>query len=121
MDRQVHLPVEQFIQRMQIEFEQTMRRVAEAVNQAPDGQWINGSEVQVLEAMTEFRRKTFETALQMRIDEAEGTFSPGGPANPQEKAEQGKRLTLDAERQRTGAASPPALSLPRRRQRHAQR
>ena len=121
MDRQVHLSVEQFIQRMQIEFEQTMRRVADAVNQAPDGQWINGSEVQVLEALTEFRRKTFETALQMRVDEAEGAFSPGRPANPQDQAEQGKRPTLDAERQRAGAASPQALSLPRPGQRHSQR
>jgi hypothetical protein len=86
MDRQVQLSTEQLIEQMRGEFEQTMRRVADAVNQAPDGQWINGSEVQVLEAMTEFRRKTYETALQMRVDEAEGAFSPGGPRNAEEKA-----------------------------------
>ena len=117
MDRQqqVQLPVEQFIQRMQVEFEQAMRQVAEAVNQAPDGQWINGSEVQVLEVMTEFRRKTFETALQMRIDEAEGTFSPGGRANPQEEAEQGVGPAFDAERGRAGVAAGVARDAPRRR------
>ena len=63
MDRQVQLSVEQFIERMHGDFEQAMRQVAEAVNQARDGQWINGSEVQVLEVMSEFRRKAFETAM----------------------------------------------------------
>jgi hypothetical protein len=91
MDRQIQLSVEQYIQQMQGEFVEAMRRVAEAVNQAPDGQWINGSEVQVLEAMTEFRRKAFEKALQMRVDEAEGAFSPGGPPNAQAETKQGAR------------------------------
>jgi hypothetical protein len=91
MDRQVQLPVEQYIQQMQNEFEQAMRSVAEAVNQAPDGRWINGSELQVLAAMTEFRRKAFEKALQMRVDQAEGAFSPGGPADLQAQAKQGTR------------------------------
>ena len=86
MDRQaVQLPVEQFLEQMRGEFERTMREVADAVNRAPDGQWINGSEVQVLEAMTEFRRKAYETALQMRLDQAEGAFSPGGSDDAQEE------------------------------------
>jgi hypothetical protein len=119
--QQVQLPVEQFIGCMQIEFEQAMRQVADAVNAAPDGHWINGSEVAVLEVMSEFRRKAFETALQMRIDQAEGTFSPGGRANAQEEAEQGSRPAFDAERSRTGVSSTPALPQSRRRQRHAQR
>ena len=86
MDRQsVQLPVEQFLERMRGEFEQAMREVADAVNRAPDGQWINGSEVQVLETMTEFRRKAYQTALQMRVDQAEGSFSPGGSNDAQEE------------------------------------
>ena len=88
MDRQIQIPVEQYIQQMQGEFAEAMRRVAEAVNKAPDGQWINGSEVQVLEVMSEFRRKAFEKALQMRVDEAEGAFSPGGPAVIQAQTKQ---------------------------------
>lgn len=88
MDRQiVQFPAQQFIEQMRGEFEQAMRQVADAVNRAVDGQWINGSEVQVLETMTEFRRKAYETALQMRVDEAEGAFSPGGPGDVEEKAE----------------------------------
>ena len=86
MDRQaVQLPVEQFLEQMRGEFERTMREVADAVNRAPDGQWINGSEVQVLETMTEFRRKAYQTALQMRVDQAEGSFSPGGSNDAQEE------------------------------------
>ena len=121
MERQVQLSVEQLIQRMRAEFEKTMRQVGDAVNQAPDGQWINGSEMQVLEAMTEFQRKTFETALQMRIDMLEGTFSPGGPADSRPEAEQGSGRALDAEHQRTGAVATAALSQSRRGQRHARR
>jgi hypothetical protein len=90
MDRQFCLPVDQYIQRMRGEFEQAMREVANAVNQAPDGRWINGSEVQVLEVMTEFRRKAFETALQMRVDAGEGDFSPGGSSDRQAETGQGK-------------------------------
>lgn len=121
MERQIQLSAEQFIQRMRGEFEQAMRQVAEAVNRAPDGQWINGSEVQVLEVMSEFRRKAFETALQMRIDEAEGTFSPGGQSNSQADAEQGAGATLELERERADGSATAALSRPKRRQRHAQR
>jgi len=80
MDRQVCLSVEQFIQQMRGPFEQAMRQVADAVTQAPDGLWINGSEVQVRDVMAEFRRKAYQTALQMRVDAAEGAFSTGGPA-----------------------------------------
>jgi len=86
MDRQVQLSTDRFIEQMRGDFEQTMRRVADAVNQAPDGAWINGSEVQVLEVMSEFRRKAYETALQMRVDEAEGAFSPGGSNDTGEEA-----------------------------------
>lgn len=90
MDRQFCLSVDQYVERMRVEFEQAMREVANAVNQAPNGRWINGSEVQVLEVMTEFKRKAFETALQMRVDAAEGAFSPGGSNDRQAKAGQGK-------------------------------
>jgi hypothetical protein len=106
---------------MQGEFERTMRQVADAVNQAPDGRWISGSEVEVLELMTEFRRKAFETALQMRIDEAEGAFSPGGPADAEEETEQGAGRALDAERERAGIAAAAALPQRKSGQRHAQR
>ena len=89
MDRQFHLPVERFIERMREVFEESMRQVGDAVNRAPDGRWISGSEGAVLDIMTEFRRKTFETALQMRVDAGEGDFSPGGHIDRETKAKQG--------------------------------
>lgn len=91
MDRHVEVPVEQFLQQMQADFEEAMRQVAQAVNQAPDGHWINASEIPVREVMAEFRRKAYQTALQMRIDAAEGTFSPGASRDGQADAEQGAR------------------------------
>ena len=89
MDRQFHLSVDQYVERMRGAFEESMRRVADAVNRAPDGRWINGSEVEVLAVMTEFRRRAFETALQMRVDAGEGDFSPGGSSDRPAQAEQG--------------------------------
>jgi hypothetical protein len=88
MDRQVAVSVEQFISQMREDFEESMRRVAAVVNQAPDGQWINASECPVRDIMNEFKRKAYEKALQMRVDAAEGDFSPGGPQDLQENAEQ---------------------------------
>jgi len=91
MDRQFQLHVDEYVRRMHGECEQVMRRVADAVNRAPNGSWINGSEVEVREVMAEFRRKAYETALQMRVDAGEGDFSPGGSSDRQAQAEQGER------------------------------
>jgi len=121
MDRQTQVPVEQYRQRMQEEVDRVMQQVMEAVNAAPDGRWINGSEVQVRDVMAEFRRKAFETALQMRVDAAEGAFSPGGPSDKPKEAEQGTRTALDADNQRPGCDAAAPLSQRVRRQQHAQR
>jgi hypothetical protein len=91
MDRQVEISAEQFISQMRGEFEETMRQVAAAVNAAPNGQWINASECPVRDIMNEFKRKAQQKALQMRVDAAEGAFSPGGSQGLQENAEQGAR------------------------------
>lgn len=57
-------------------FERAMRQVAQAVNAAPDGQWIEDSEDEVCRVMAEFREQTYQTAVQMRTDAAEASFSP---------------------------------------------
>ncbi len=67
MDRLVKIDKEEFIKQMQVEFAATMKAVAEAANAAPDGHLINGSEEACREALGEFRRKTYEKAVQMRI------------------------------------------------------
>ena len=66
----------QFAESMKLDAEQLLKDVMEAVNQAPDGEWIAGSEEQVRDLMGEFRKRVFEAALQRRIDAAEAAFSP---------------------------------------------
>lgn len=59
------------------EFERLVREVSRAVNDAPDGAWIKGSEEKVRELTGEFRRAVFQKALQARTDAADAAFPPG--------------------------------------------
>lgn len=61
---------------MRHEVEKTLREVAEAVNQAPPGHLITGSEEKVRDLMGDLRRRIYETAVQMRVEEGERSFSP---------------------------------------------
>jgi len=81
--RGVEVPPESFVASMRRETEKMLREVMEAVNKAPDGAWINGSESQVRDLLGEYRRRVFERALQMKVDAAEGAFPPGGPGDGQ--------------------------------------
>lgn len=74
---------ESFVVSMRMQTDQMLMQVMESVNNAPDGAWINGSEMQVRDVLGEYRRRVFEAALQMRVDAAEGAFSPGGPGDGQ--------------------------------------
>lgn len=60
MDRLLTIDKEQYIQRMQAEMRGVLERVADAVNDAPTGNVISGSEMQVRDLMGEFRRKVFD-------------------------------------------------------------
>jgi hypothetical protein len=71
MDRHVPVEAEELIRRMRAEFEQTMRQVAQAVSDAPDGHWIDASEEQARDALGEFKRKVYEQAVQMKVESAE--------------------------------------------------
>jgi hypothetical protein len=72
---------QQFAESMKQEFEQFAKDVMEAVNDAPDGQWIAGSEEQVRDLSAEMRRKVFERALQQRVDAAEAAFPPSASSD----------------------------------------
>jgi len=50
--------------------------VMDAVNEAPDGEWIAGSEERVRDLSAEFRQRVFQQAVQQRINAAEAAFSP---------------------------------------------
>jgi hypothetical protein len=77
----VQVSLDSFVETMRQETEQMLREVMQAVNKAPDGAWINGSENTVRDLLRDYRRRVFEKALQMRADAAEGAFSPGRPGN----------------------------------------
>ena len=68
----------QFADAMKLEAEQLLKDVMKAVNDAPDGDWIQGSEEQVRDRLAAFRERVFEAALQARIDAAEAAFPPSG-------------------------------------------
>jgi hypothetical protein len=76
MDRLLRMDKDQFVAEMQLEVRRLLGEVADAVNNAPDGNVINGSEMAVRDAMVELQRRAFEKAVQMRIDSTESSFSP---------------------------------------------
>lgn len=79
---------DEFIQQMRAKFEETLGQVADAINQAPPGQIINGSEEQVRDLFAGLRHHAFETGLQMRLDAAEAAFPPSeGSENRPDQAE----------------------------------
>ena len=67
---------EKFVAAMEQEVQQYLQSVMQAVNAAPDGAWIAGSEEQVRDLSAGFRRQAFEKATQMRVDAAEAAFPP---------------------------------------------
>jgi len=79
-----------FVEVMRGQTEQMVEAVMGAVNAAPDGAWINGSEMQVRDLLEAYRQRVYEAALQQRVDAAEGAFSPGGPGDPPTLQEQGR-------------------------------
>jgi hypothetical protein len=76
MDESGQISRQQFIESMREQFEHTMGQVAEAVNTAADGAWIDASEHAVRNAFAEFRQTAYSQALQMRIEATESSFSP---------------------------------------------
>jgi hypothetical protein len=82
MERLPKLATHELVDRMRCDFEQLMAQVAQAVNDAAEGRVIVESEEKVRDLLGEFRRLTFEKALQLRVDAAEAAFSPGGQPNP---------------------------------------
>jgi hypothetical protein len=69
---------EKFVTAMEQEMQKYLQSVMQAVNDAPDGDWLGGSEEQVRDLSAAFRRQVFERAVQARVDAAEAAFSPSG-------------------------------------------
>lgn len=101
MERSPRVSPQQFADSMKGEFEEFAKEVMEAVNDAPDGQWIAGSEEQVRDLCAAMRQKIFQRAVQKRVDAAEAAFPPSARSNDKQAAgEQGPAVAQGAYRQR---------------------
>jgi hypothetical protein len=79
---------DEFINQMRKKMEEVLGQVADAINEAPPGQIISGSEEPVRDLFADLRKQAFETGLQMRVDAAEAAFSPSeGPEHGPEEAQ----------------------------------
>ena len=65
-----------FAESMRLAAEDMLQEVMQSVNDAPDGDWISGSEEQVRDRFAVFREQAYQAALQARIDAAEAAFPP---------------------------------------------
>jgi hypothetical protein len=76
MCKDVKITTEQLTKAMDTEYQKLVQQVKDAVNLAPDGAVISGSEELVREAMARFRQKVYEKAVQLRTQAAQAAFSP---------------------------------------------
>jgi hypothetical protein len=74
-------------EQMRAEFERTLREVADAVDNAPQGRIIRDSEEKARDALDRFRKMAYEKAVQMKVNAAEAAFPPS------EQREDGKEET----------------------------
>jgi len=61
------------------QFEQLCRDVTAAVNAAAPGRVITDSEEQVRDLLARFRQKTYQAAVQLRLEAAQAASPPSGP------------------------------------------
>ena len=96
MDREV------LKQQLRERFEQSLERMIDAVEQAPDGRWIAAREWEVRRAGQDLTRDCYQAILQARIDQtpaaSEPPFSPS--AAGQGTARQGKPERRGTQRRR---------------------
>lgn len=79
---------QEFIDRIRQKMEEALGRVADAINQAPPGHIITGSEEEVRDVFADLRQQAFEIGLQMRLDAAEAAFPPSeGPGHRPDQAQ----------------------------------
>ena len=76
VDHQPSVSAEALLGQLREPFEQLCRAVADAVNQAPAGQIINASEEKVRDLLAGFRLRTYQTAVQLRLQAHEAASPP---------------------------------------------
>ena len=115
MERLLRMEKLEFVDRMVEKCRKVFGEIADAVNDAPDGNVINGSEIKVRDLMADLRRDAFETAVQMRVDSTESTFSPSEGRVGEEQGKQGTDIAKHGERERANQCEPHPLVRQRRR------
>ena len=84
--------------KLQEQFEQSLDKALDAVEKAPDGQWIAASEWQVREIFQKLMAQSYQQMLQARMDAApQAAFSP---SRPRQVKEQGNASDPRAHRRR---------------------
>ena len=84
------LSADALLEQLRGRFEQLCQDVTAAVNGAPAGQVINASEEEVRDLLADFRRATYQAAVQLRTDAAQAAFPPSAaPADGKAPPEQG--------------------------------
>ena len=78
MGKQPYVSPERLKRALRDDFEALAEQVMGAVNNAPDGAVIVGSEFQVRDLLARFREKVYQKAIQLRSEAAEAAFSPSG-------------------------------------------
>jgi hypothetical protein len=76
MEAVAKLSREAYVEAMRAKLEALLAGVADAVNDAPPGRVLDGSEEQVRDLFARFRQQAYETAVPMRVDAAEAAFPP---------------------------------------------
>ena len=88
MESTPKLSRDEFIAQMREKIEDALGKVADAVNEAPPGRIIAGSEEPVRDTFADLRRDAYEMAMQMRLDAAEAAFPPSeGPGHRPDQAQ----------------------------------
>jgi len=82
------------------QFEQSLEKALDAVEQAPDGRWIAASEWQVREIFQKLMSECYQTMLQARMDAAPAPQAAFSPSRPHPAKEQGKTSDPRAHRRR---------------------
>jgi hypothetical protein len=95
MEGQGQVPAGRLMEQMQERCKRFMEQMTQAVNTAPDGRWIEGSEVEAFELIHRFGQEVYQAALQGRIDAGQAAaakspaaFSPSGSGAGAEQGSQ---------------------------------
>jgi hypothetical protein len=94
MEQNPQMSREKFVEAMRAKFEKMLGQVADAVNEAAPGFIITDSEEKVRDLFATLRREAYETAVQMRMDEAEAVLPrPQDPVSGKKNDTKGDKTT----------------------------